>query len=164
MIVRMPRCASMRGAVSETQRTLLETGANTKRGALAERKAQVLSGTTYLSRLMSRPCNLGLMVLAVTVALWGISYKLSLYQAARNHTAPVNVAKLWVDSRPDPVPSQSVGDVSPSHSPSPFLPASPRPSGQLATESACHTTITYAVKRNFSSRMATLRSPPLQHC
>jgi hypothetical protein len=43
-----------------------------------------------------RPLNLGLIGLAVAVALWGFTYKLSLYNPDQNHSAPISVAKLWL--------------------------------------------------------------------
>ena len=49
-------------------------------------------------RLVSRPCALGIVGLAVAVFLWGYGYKLSLYH---RHAAPssVPIAKLWIEPR-----------------------------------------------------------------
>jgi len=49
-------------------------------------------------RQIFRPCALGIIRLAIAVALWGAGYKLSLYH--RHATpSPVPVAKLWIESR-----------------------------------------------------------------
>jgi len=47
-------------------------------------------------RYVIRPLNLGLIGLAIAVALWGFAYKLSLYHPHRNHTARTYVAKMWL--------------------------------------------------------------------
>jgi len=47
-------------------------------------------------RCIMRPVNLGLIGLAVAVALSGFAYKLSLYYPDQNHPAPISVAKLWL--------------------------------------------------------------------
>jgi hypothetical protein len=45
------------------------------------------------------PLTLGLLGLALAVFLWGLEYKVSLYHPHPNHSARVNVAKLWVRPR-----------------------------------------------------------------
>ena len=61
-------------------------------------KTQALSEWLHRRRQFG-PHALGLIALAITVALWGYGYKLSLYH---RHTAPsqrVLVAKLWIEPR-----------------------------------------------------------------
>jgi hypothetical protein len=56
-------------------------------------------GDRPISLLASfRPCVLGFAALAITVALWGYGYKLSLYHQ-RDHTSAIPVAKLWIEHR-----------------------------------------------------------------
>jgi hypothetical protein len=59
------------------------------------RREFVASSVRRLRRIM-RPLNLGLIGLAVAVAIWGFAYKLSLYQPHPSHSAQANVAKLWL--------------------------------------------------------------------
>jgi hypothetical protein len=47
----------------------------------------------------ARPLTLGLLGLALAVVFWGLEYKVSLYHPHLNHSARVNVAKLWVGPR-----------------------------------------------------------------
>lgn len=46
-----------------------------------------------------RPVVFGLLGLAVSVFLWGLSYKLSLYHLPRTPSARVSMAKLWTEPR-----------------------------------------------------------------
>jgi hypothetical protein len=46
-------------------------------------------------RSVFRAASILPVVLAVTVVLWGISYKLSLYHTHQNHIGRTSVAKLW---------------------------------------------------------------------
>jgi hypothetical protein len=46
-----------------------------------------------------RPCSLGIIGLAIGVALWGVSYKLSLYHHRGATSARASVAKLWIEPR-----------------------------------------------------------------
>jgi hypothetical protein len=43
-----------------------------------------------------RPFNLGVIGLAVAVALWSFAYKLSLYHPDQSHPARISVAKMWL--------------------------------------------------------------------
>ena len=46
-----------------------------------------------------RPCALGFIGLAIAVALWGFSYKLSLYCRHTGPSSPISVAKFWIEPR-----------------------------------------------------------------
>jgi hypothetical protein len=48
---------------------------------------------------ISRHCTLGLIGLAITVALWGTGYKLSLYRGHAAGSSPFPVARMWTDQR-----------------------------------------------------------------
>jgi hypothetical protein len=50
-------------------------------------------------RRVSGPSTLGIIGLAIAVALWGYSYKLSLYHRDTAPSARVPVAKLWIEPR-----------------------------------------------------------------
>jgi hypothetical protein len=52
-------------------------------------------------RALLRPFAVGLLCLAVSVVLWGLGYKLSLYRPHPNPTTRTRVAKLWVSPRDD---------------------------------------------------------------
>jgi hypothetical protein len=52
-------------------------------------------------RFLLRPLTLGLLCLAVSVVIWGLGYKLSLYHTHPNSPARTTVAKLWVGPRGD---------------------------------------------------------------
>jgi hypothetical protein len=47
----------------------------------------------------ARPLTVSLLGLALAVVFWGLEYKVSLYHPHPNHSARVNVAKLWVGPR-----------------------------------------------------------------
>jgi len=47
-------------------------------------------------RDLVRPVSVFLITLAAAVALWGFSYKLSLYETSRKHSSHVSVAKMWL--------------------------------------------------------------------
>jgi len=55
-----------------------------------------------------RPCALGLIGLAIAVALWGFSYKLSLYHRDTGPSSRISVAKLWIESRNSSVAAASL--------------------------------------------------------
>jgi hypothetical protein len=59
-------------------------------------RAASIGSPPYSWRYIIRPLNLGLIGLAVAVALWGFAYKLSLYRPHQNHPASMSVAKLWL--------------------------------------------------------------------
>jgi hypothetical protein len=59
-------------------------------------KPASIGSSPYRWRYITRPLNLGLVGLAVAVALWGFAYKLSLYNPDQNQPAPIGVAKLWL--------------------------------------------------------------------
>ena len=46
-----------------------------------------------------RPCALGIIGLAIAVALWGFGYKLSLYHCHAVPSSHVPVAKFWIEPR-----------------------------------------------------------------
>lgn len=50
-------------------------------------------------RSLLRPLTLALLCLAVSVVIWGLGYKLSLYHPHPNAPARTSVAKLWVGPR-----------------------------------------------------------------
>ncbi len=68
-------------------------------------QARVLARKTWakipqsLWKQIFRPCALGFIGLAIAVALWGFSYKLSLYRQHSGASSPISVAKLWIESR-----------------------------------------------------------------
>src|ERR1035441_2387375 len=59
------------------------------------REEFVGSGLHKLRGLM-RPLSLGLMCLAVAVAIWGFEYKLSLSHPRQSPSTKASVAKLWL--------------------------------------------------------------------
>jgi hypothetical protein len=59
-------------------------------------------------RQVSGPCALGIIGLAIAVALWGYGYKLSLYQRNAHPPARTPVAKLWIEPRCASVAAASV--------------------------------------------------------
>ena len=58
-------------------------------------------------RLVSRPCALGIVGLAVAVFLWGYGYKLSLYHCHSGSSSHTPVAKLWIEPRSAPIAAAS---------------------------------------------------------
>ncbi len=71
-------------------------------GAMQE--ALLLKSTQAQNRYRSwrqlfKPCALGLIGLAMAVALWGFGYKLSLYHLHAHPSSRVPVAKLWIEPR-----------------------------------------------------------------
>jgi hypothetical protein len=66
------------------------------RSGIEDVKPASSGSSVYMWRDIMRPLNLGLIGLAVAVALWGFAYKLSLYYPDQNHPAPISVAKLWL--------------------------------------------------------------------
>lgn len=70
----------------------------------AMQKALLLMGTQaqcryHSCRQLFKPCALGLIGLAIAVALWGFGYKLSLYHRHTASSSRVPVAKLWIEPR-----------------------------------------------------------------
>ena len=65
----------------------------------------------------ARPLTLGLLGLALAVVLWGLEYKVSLYHPRPNHSARVNVAKLWVGPRTAAFAKNNCVRTSATHSP-----------------------------------------------
>jgi hypothetical protein len=63
------------------------------------------------------PLTLGLLGLALAVFLWGLEYKVSLYHPHPNHSARVNVAKLWVGPRTVAFVKNNCVRTSSAHSP-----------------------------------------------
>jgi hypothetical protein len=59
------------------------------------------------SKQLFRPCALGLIGLAIAVALWGFGYKLSLYHRHATPLSRVTVAKLWIEPRDTSVAAAS---------------------------------------------------------
>lgn len=48
---------------------------------------------------VKKPCAVGLIALAIAVALWGFGYKISLYSPRLDPASRASVAKLWVERR-----------------------------------------------------------------
>lgn len=48
---------------------------------------------------VKKPCAIGLIALAIAVALWGFGYKISLYRPYLSPVSRASVAKLWVERR-----------------------------------------------------------------
>jgi hypothetical protein len=67
--------------------------------------------------IKARPLTLGLLGLALAVVLWGLEYKVSLYHPHPNHSARVNVAKLWVGPRTAAFAKNNCVRTSSAHSP-----------------------------------------------
>jgi hypothetical protein len=65
----------------------------------------------------ARPLTLGLLGLALAVVFWGLEYKVSLYHPHPNHSARVNVAKLWVGPRTASFAKNNCVRTSSAHSP-----------------------------------------------
>jgi hypothetical protein len=65
----------------------------------------------------ARPLTPGLLGLALAVVLWGLEYKVSLYHPHPNHSARVNVAKLWVGPRTAAFTKNNCVRKSTAHSP-----------------------------------------------
>jgi hypothetical protein len=65
----------------------------------------------------ARPLTLGLLGLALAVVFWGLEYKVSLYHPHPNHSARVNVAKLWVGPRTSAFAENNGVRTSSAHSP-----------------------------------------------
>jgi hypothetical protein len=65
----------------------------------------------------ARPLTLGLLGLALAVVFWGLEYKVSLYHPHPNHSARVNVAKLWVGPRTAAFAKNNCVRTSSAHSP-----------------------------------------------
>ncbi len=63
----------------------------------------------FLWKQIFRPCALGLIGLAIAVALWGFSYKLSLYHRHTGPSSRISVAKLWIDPRSASVVAATCG-------------------------------------------------------
>jgi hypothetical protein len=63
------------------------------------------------------PLTLGLLGLALAVVFWGLQYKVSLYHPHPNHSARVNVAKLWVGPRTAVFAKNNCLRTSSAHSP-----------------------------------------------
>jgi hypothetical protein len=73
------------------------TTSATKKSVLKMR-TQVQSSYSSWKQLF-RPCALGFIGLAIVVALWGFSYKLSLYHRNTAPSARVSVARFWIEPR-----------------------------------------------------------------
>lgn len=56
--------------------------------------------TSAQPRWYLRPCALGFAGLALSVILWGLGYKLSLYHLHPDPASRTPVAKLWISPRP----------------------------------------------------------------
>jgi hypothetical protein len=66
------------------------------RSGIADVKPASIGFPVYKWRYVMRPFNLGLVGLAVAVALWGFAYKLSLYHPDQTSQARMSVAKMWL--------------------------------------------------------------------
>jgi hypothetical protein len=77
-------------------RNLITITANTPHEPFLRIRPQASScGQVWVQ--LSRPCALGIITLAIAVALWGFGYKLSLYHRHAAPLAHASVAKLWID-------------------------------------------------------------------
>lgn len=54
-------------------------------------------------RQLFRPCALGLIGLAISVALWSVGYKLSLYNQHAASSSQIPVVKIWLETRHAPI-------------------------------------------------------------
>lgn len=77
----------------------VQTPARITNGAAAGGQAATAARRALLWRSMLRPCTPGLIGLAITVFLWGLGYKLSLYQPHREVSRKATMAKLWTGRR-----------------------------------------------------------------
>jgi hypothetical protein len=77
-------------------RPLVQMENDNTRSGIADVNHASSGSSLHSWRFIPRPLNLGLIGLAVAVALWGFAYKLSLYYPDQNHPAPIGVAKLWL--------------------------------------------------------------------
>jgi hypothetical protein len=62
-------------------------------------------------RQVFKPLAAGIIGLVIAVALWGFSYKLSLYHRHQTPSSQIPVAKLWIESRNASVLAASRPDV-----------------------------------------------------
>ncbi len=110
-------------------------------------------------RQVFRPCTLGLIGLAISVALWGFGYKLSLYH--RHSTfARIPIAKLWIEPR-----NASVAAASSLSTKSHLIPASqafPVPIQELPSHSRAAASIFPVCTRDvaYFDFLIPFRSPP----
>lgn len=63
---------------------------------IAGGRGELVGSSVHGLRVIMRPLNLGLIGLAIAVAIWGFAYKLSLYQPHPNQSAQTTVAKMWL--------------------------------------------------------------------
>jgi ABC-type nitrate/sulfonate/bicarbonate transport system permease component len=60
-----------------------------------------------------RPASLALLGLAFMIVLWGLAYRLSVYQNLRSPSSQATAARLWSESRRDSVAPIARRHVSP---------------------------------------------------
>jgi len=91
----------------------------------AQPSSHPLTPTSFTKRHIPagtfRPCSLGLLGLAIAIALWGFGYKLSRYNPHPSAASRASIAKLW-DKRPGSFPPDPSSLRLRSH-----LPSGPQP-------------------------------------
>jgi hypothetical protein len=108
----------------------------------------------------ARPLTLGLLGLALAVVFWGLEYKVSLYHPHPNHSARVNVAKLWVGPRTAAFAKNNCVRKSAAHSPElHFLTSSSVSSSGLSDGTRCQAAESIPGAEHLSDQRAP-RSPP----
>jgi hypothetical protein len=75
---------------------VVQRGYDDARPGIADVKPGSIGFPVYRWRDIVSPFNLGLIGLAVAVALWGFAYKLSLYHPDQSSQARMSVAKMWL--------------------------------------------------------------------
>jgi hypothetical protein len=106
------------------------------------------------------PLTLSLLGLALAVFLWGLEYKVSLYHPHPNHSARVNVAKLWVGPRIEAFAKNNCVRKSAAHSPElHFLTSSSVSSSSLIDGTRCQAAESIPGAEHLSDQRAP-RSPP----
>ena len=98
-------------------------------------------------------------ILSIAVVVWGLAYKLSLYQIPPNHGGRTNVAKLWTGTQEDPFRIKNPRRNG--------WPAVQVPMRAFTTDSPSHTAdqsivAWVRVENRSHSRLGLLRSPPAQ--
>jgi hypothetical protein len=82
--------------LSRRGQAVIQTGNDDAGSGIIDVEPALVKSPLYRWRCIMRPLNLGLIVLAVAVALWGFAYKLSLYNPDQNRRPTISVAKLWL--------------------------------------------------------------------
>jgi hypothetical protein len=93
----LPRnCVEHRAARAHRDKSSIRRENDGLCSVMAVGREQFVGSDLHGLRGLMRPLSLGLIGLAIAVAIWGFAYKLSLYQPHPSHSAKASVAKLWL--------------------------------------------------------------------